>query len=136
MRHLTRTHRISVAWLHEQYHREHFDFKYVSTECIAADVFPKSIPAPHTWKNARRLINVFESMDELVDSISSADTPVAQPCLYVAVCAQPTVSAFSSTLHRSDNALQNFASLPRSRPAMAASSSSGGAVTADARSLS
>ena len=103
MRHLSRTHRISVAWLHEQHEREHFNVKYVTTDEMAADVFTKSIPAPHKWKNARRLINVFESMDELFESISSAAIPVAQPCLYVAVYAQPIVSAAPSILHRSDS---------------------------------
>ena len=27
MRHLSRTHRVSIAWLHEQHHREQFTFK-------------------------------------------------------------------------------------------------------------
>jgi hypothetical protein len=45
MRHLARTHRISVAWLHE-HEREDFDFQYVGTDGMASDVFTKSIPNP------------------------------------------------------------------------------------------
>ena len=94
MRHLSRTHRVSVAWLHEQYHRERFNFKYVPSDCMAADIFTKSIIASHRWKHARRLINVCESIDELLDSISLADVSVAKTFLCVAVCAQSTISAF------------------------------------------
>ena len=46
MRHLSRTHRVSVAWLHEQYEREHFMFSYVRSCDMVADIFTKSIPAP------------------------------------------------------------------------------------------
>ena len=60
MRHLSRTHRGSIAWLHDQYHRNRFDFRYVRSEEMAADIFTNSMPAPHRWKQARRLINVIE----------------------------------------------------------------------------
>ena len=43
MRHLARTHRVSVAWLHEQHQREDFEFSYIDTDSMAADMFTQSI---------------------------------------------------------------------------------------------
>ena len=59
MRHLARTHRVSVAWLHEQHQREDFEFSYVDTDNMAADMFTKSIPNPQKWFEARKSIRVF-----------------------------------------------------------------------------
>ena len=42
MRHLSRTHRVSAAWLHEQHIRENFEFAYVSIDGTAAYIFTKS----------------------------------------------------------------------------------------------
>ena len=70
MRHLSRTHRVSVAWLHEQHVREEFDFEYVTTDGMAADIFAKSTHVPATRIEARANINVFSSIDELQDVIS------------------------------------------------------------------
>ena len=85
MRHLSRTHRVSVAWLHEQHVRENFQFGYVSTDGMAADIFAKSTHAPATWTEARKQINVFATMSELMPYAGlagdcSASTAVACVC--------------------------------------------------------
>jgi hypothetical protein len=69
MRHLSRSHRVSVAWLHEQYKRENFEFAYVETDSMAADMFTKSMPNPAKWIHARKSICVLASIDELADAI-------------------------------------------------------------------
>ena len=54
MRHLSRTHRVCVAWLREQHVREEFDFGYVSTDGVVADTFTKSTQVPAKWTDARK----------------------------------------------------------------------------------
>ena len=56
MRHLERTHRMCVAWLHEQHQREGFLFDYTNTRSMVADIYTKSIPSPHKWGACRRNI--------------------------------------------------------------------------------
>ena len=46
LRHLSRTHRVSVAWLHEQYEREHSMFSYVRSCDMAAYFFYQAHPQP------------------------------------------------------------------------------------------
>ena len=46
VRHLSRTHRVSAAWLHEQHVKENFDVDYVSTDGMAADLFTRSTHIP------------------------------------------------------------------------------------------
>ena len=69
MRHLPRTHRVSVAWLHEQHIKENFEFAYVSIDGMVADIFTKSIHVPAKWTEARKNIIVFGNMDEWHDTI-------------------------------------------------------------------
>ena len=74
MRHVSRTHRVSIAWLHEQYHRNKFGFVYVRSEDMSADMLTKSTPSPHKWNPARRVINIFDSFDELIDQLRASDS--------------------------------------------------------------
>ena len=65
MRHLSRTHRVSAAWLHEQYQRENLVFSYVKSCDLAADIFAKSTPTPDGWSHARRKVNIYNGEGEL-----------------------------------------------------------------------
>ena len=69
MRHLSRTHRVSVAWLYEQHQRENFASSYVPSNDMAADIVTKSISQPDGWVHARKKINVFGGLLELTDHI-------------------------------------------------------------------
>ena len=93
MRHLSRSHRVSVAWLHEQYKRENFEFAYAETDSMAADMFTKSMPNPAKWTHARKSICVLASVDELADAIRTSRMTrvchvdvVPQPQLPTIVC--------------------------------------------------
>merc|ERR1712074_178843 len=52
MRHLGRTHGITVAWLHETHSRVGFELVYASSAMMAADVFTKAFTNPHAWESA------------------------------------------------------------------------------------
>ena len=58
MRHLLRSHRVSVAWIHEQYKSPHFAFAHESGEAMPPDVFTKMFADKDKWKKARQLISI------------------------------------------------------------------------------
>ena len=72
MRHLSRTHRVSVAWLREQYQRVSFVVDYVKSCDMVASIFTKSTPSLDGWSNARKKINVFGGASELEEVIMGA----------------------------------------------------------------
>ena len=58
MRHLPRTHRVSVGWLHERYRSGSFLFAHESGERMPPDIFTKMFSDKEKWKTARHLINI------------------------------------------------------------------------------
>merc|ERR1712115_559068 len=58
MRHLLRSHRVSVAWIHEQYKSSNFKFAHESGEAMPPDVFTKMFADKEKWKKARQLISI------------------------------------------------------------------------------
>ena len=58
MRHLGRTHRVSVAWLHEQYKSGLFDFVIRRSEFMAADIFTKACAVSSRWLEVLDLIGI------------------------------------------------------------------------------
>ncbi len=59
MRHLLRTHRVSVDWLHEIVNRDDVIMLYETTDRQAADVFTKGFTNVDKWVHATELINIF-----------------------------------------------------------------------------
>ena len=72
MRRLPRTHRVSVAWLHEQYQRGNIVFSCIKSCDMAAAIFTKPIPNPEGWSHARKGINVFSGPIELEEVMLGA----------------------------------------------------------------
>ena len=70
MRHLLRTHRISVAWLHEVHQSEEVQVEYELTTHMAADIYTKAFNDPQKWTNACWLIGVIDpnSLEALIGS--------------------------------------------------------------------
>ena len=68
MRHLPRSHRISLKWLFEHLGsegvtRDPVDIIYTQSRCMAADIYTKGFSDPVKWANATRLINVLDPVD-------------------------------------------------------------------------
>ena len=59
MRHLSKTHGISVAWLHEQYCRDDVIVKYVASALMAADLCTKPFTNPSNWDQLCLQNNLF-----------------------------------------------------------------------------
>ena len=58
MRHLGRTHRVSVDWLHEQFSSDQISLLYEKTDRQAGDIFTKGFTNPDKWRHAAELINI------------------------------------------------------------------------------
>ena len=63
MRHLERTHGISIASMHEHFQKDHFVLIYEITAKMAADIHTKGFRNPMAWKKACMLINLLEPQD-------------------------------------------------------------------------
>ena len=63
MRHLERTHGISIASMHEHVQKDHFVLIYEITAKMAADIHTKGFRNPMAWKKACMLINLLEPQD-------------------------------------------------------------------------
>ena len=60
MRYLHRTHRVSVARLHEAYVREDFHLLYEKTDRMCADIYTKAFTDTSKWDAACGLINIVD----------------------------------------------------------------------------
>jgi hypothetical protein len=63
LRHLGRTHRVSVAWLAEAFAHEDLQIVYESSSNMAADIFTKAFTDPRRWDHACRLIGLSAPCD-------------------------------------------------------------------------
>lgn len=77
MRYLSRTHGISVAWLHECFRRKELVLTHEDTKLMAADIYTKAFFDKDQWIAACWLINVVDP-DDLQMLISLGDRPPPQ----------------------------------------------------------
>ena len=63
MRHLGRTHKVSVAWLHEQYSGDSMDTSYCDSSLQCADIFTKAFNDKIRWGPVCKLIAHFKPGD-------------------------------------------------------------------------
>ena len=61
MRYLHRTHRCSVAWLHESFERDDLQLVYEKTARMCADIYTKAFTDPAKWQIACWLINIIDT---------------------------------------------------------------------------
>ena len=64
MRHLERTHGISIQWMHEIFQNDLIYLVYEITSKMCADIHTKAFKDHMTWKRACMLINIL-SYDEI-----------------------------------------------------------------------
>ena len=74
MRHLERTHGISIVLSHEHFRKDHFVLLYEISHEMCADIHTKAFRTPLAWRRASMLINLLDPADltsqELADMVS------------------------------------------------------------------
>ena len=85
MRHLERTHGISITSMHEHFKKSNYVLMYEVTSKMAADIHTKGFKNPLAWKRACMLINLLDQGDlcskelsDLVKPTTDVDTTVRQ----------------------------------------------------------
>ena len=58
LRHVGRTHRVSIAWLAEALSHADMHVLYETSDKMAADIFTKPFTDPRKWQHACRLIGL------------------------------------------------------------------------------
>ena len=56
MRHLGRTHKVCIAWLHETFQSDNMMLDYIESGGQCADIFTKAFTEVHKWHPVCRLI--------------------------------------------------------------------------------
>ena len=82
MRYLHRTHRVSVAWLHEVFGGDHLKMVYELSAKMCADIFTKAFTDKVAWNSVCELINHIDAdkLDSILRRITAeADQPPPQP---------------------------------------------------------
>ena len=75
MRHLGRTHHVSVDWLHERCASEDVNLIPETTDRQSADIYTKAFVNPDTWRHATELINISSMLKSIAtrgDSIAKS----------------------------------------------------------------
>ena len=67
MRHLERTHGISIASMHEHFQKDHFVLIYEITAKMAADIHTKGFKNPMAWKKACNYANQLVGASRLAE---------------------------------------------------------------------
>eukprot|EP00971_Amphidinium_carterae_P270899 5375869-Amphidinium_carterae.1 len=75
MRYLGRTHRVSIAWLHEVFKGDNMILHKCDTTPQAADIFTKSFTDVSKWKHALSLIHFGVSVGDHVPSVVDPPQP-------------------------------------------------------------
>ena len=60
MRHLGRTHGVSINWLHERFKEDWNELIKEDTKTMAGDVFTKAFDNKDKWQHACELINILD----------------------------------------------------------------------------
>ena len=76
MRYLHRTHRISVAWLHEVFGQDFLDLCYEVSAKMCADIFTKAFTEKTSWEAVCMLINHvdIDKLKMLMDDYASRES--------------------------------------------------------------
>ena len=78
MNHLSRTHGISVRWLHERFADNAFELVFEPSCTQCADLFTKTFSNPFSWSAACQLIGLARP-DDVVEMVSRGGRPPPAP---------------------------------------------------------
>jgi hypothetical protein len=77
LRHVSRTHKINLASVYEQFKDPCISLQYVNTKEQAADIFTKALP-PQSWDHALRLMGMLQpAQRSSISGSTRGDAPVA-----------------------------------------------------------
>ena len=84
MRHMGRTHRVDVLWLHERFKEPWLHLFYTKSSVMRADIFTKGFDQPDKWAHALDLINhvdpkTFFRYRPAAEVTTFSDTPLPVP---------------------------------------------------------
>ena len=81
MRYLHRTHRMSVAWLHECFQRKDFELVHEDTSTMCADIYTKAFNDAVKWQHACELANIVDpqEFERRLRKKGGLDPPVPVP---------------------------------------------------------
>ena len=85
MRCLPRTHRVSVAWLHETFSHQDIDLVYEVSSKMCADIYTKAFTDASKWLAACDLINIVDPSrpHQFITGYIAPPTPVAMSSPFV-----------------------------------------------------
>ncbi len=72
LRHVARTHRINIDWLHELYKEAIVNIRYVETKYMPADIFTKAFTSKMKWNHVAYLIGLCNCSKNNVPTVSPA----------------------------------------------------------------
>ena len=101
-RYLSRTHRVSVAWLHETFSHQDIDLVYEVSSKMCADIYTKAFTDASKWIAACDLINIVDPsrLRQFITGCITPPTPVALSSPFVD---EPTRCDLDSIVERVDD---------------------------------
>ena len=64
MRHISRTHRVNIAWLKERFDRKDVIMKFIETQRQAADIYTKHFTDKYKWFGSLLAVNHYANYSE------------------------------------------------------------------------
>ena len=128
MRHITRTHGVNTAWLHERVEQGTLRAVYIKSEEQAADIFTKAFGSVPTFERVRALIQIVSPTSRLNESVipscpsfaggscENADLPISHLQDLVRIRPECNTHGFADYWVCVDDALVRVHVVPRTRP--------------------
>ena len=102
MRYLSRTHRVSVAWLHETFSQQEIELVYEVSAKMCADIYTKAFTDASKWIAACDLINIVDP-SRLRQFITDCITPPPPVALSSPFVDEPNRHDCDSDVEKIDN---------------------------------
>ena len=80
MRYLARTHRVSVAWLHETFSQQNICFMYEVSSLMCAGIYTKAFTDATKWQAVCDFINIVDLQQFLLDFSSEVSKDESVKC--------------------------------------------------------